>query len=64
MKWQVREAMRWPVLRSRADRQVPGVGDGRAAVRVLEMDNFLTTLSPGLQSPFSSQECAGPSGWF
>lgn len=46
MKWQVREAMRWPVLSSRADRQVPGggggggVGDGRAVVRVLEMVTF------------------------
>lgn len=47
MKWQVREAMRWPVLGSRADRQVRG-GEGRAAVHVLEMDNFLTTLSPRL----------------
>lgn len=39
MEWQVRKAMRWPALSSRADQWWEG---GREAVRVLEMENFLT----------------------
>lgn len=57
MKWQVRKAMRWPILRSRTDHW----WGGRAAVQVLEMENFLTMVSaltswasqPGCKEPFN-----------